>query len=70
MSLHSQLRSCNRNKNMWRRALVLLPLLAGVSPSQNEITFQENGYSNVLVTISPDVPKDRAQATVDGIKVS
>ena len=47
--------------------LCLLPLLV---QGQGQIQFSGNGYSEVVVSISPDVPGDNGQAIVDGIKVS
>ena len=46
-------------------ALCLLPLLV---QGQGQIQFSGNGYSEVVVSISPDVPGDDGQAIVDGIK--
>ena len=50
--------------------IVALAFFAGSSLVLSEITFNENGYSNVVVTVSPDVPKENAKSVVDGIKVS
>ena len=35
----------------------------------NEIVFEDNGYSNVVVSISPDVSPENGQSIIDGIKV-
>ena len=49
--------------------IAALALLSGSSLVWSEISFQDNGYTNVVVTVSPDVPKENAQSVVDGIKV-
>ena len=49
--------------------IAALTLLSGSSLVWSEISFQDNGYTNVVVTVSPDVPKENAQSVVDGIKV-
>ena len=51
------------------RSGLILGLLAAFSVAYGQIQFAENGYSNVVVTVSPDVPKENAQSVVDGIKV-
>ena len=34
------------------------------------ITIEDNAYSNILVAISPDVPKNEAETIIDNIQVN
>jgi len=52
----------------------LLPLLLSgltlkVTATLGQIQFADNGYSNVIVTISPDVNPDLADEILNGTKV-
>lgn len=50
--------------------LTVLQLLNGSSyVSGTRINIQDNAYSDILVAISPDVPKDEAPTIISNIQV-
>ena len=49
------------------RMLVLIILL--FTPGLLAITFENNGYQDVIVTIHPDVPEVNGQNIINNIKV-
>jgi len=46
---------------------LIFPLILGLSAA---ITFEKNGYKDVIVSIHPDVPETNAVAIISGIKVA
>ncbi len=44
-------------------------VFVAIAASTAEVVFESNGYSNVVVSISPDMPETNAAAIIDGIKV-
>ena len=53
-----------------KRLLLFLILFLGLSPVTSELTIQDFGYRDLVVTISPDIPGDQADQVIAGIKVS
>ncbi len=54
-------------------ASVVVSLLCLVGSTKADISFAENGYSDVVVAISPDVHsanQEESKAVIDGIKVN
>ena len=47
----------------------MLLVLPALCLGQGQIQFNNNAYSEVIVSISPDVPNANGQQVVDGIKV-
>ena len=54
---------------MMRVVALLVAAALSLGASAAEIEFVDNGYRNLVVSISPDIPSDDGQAIVDGIKV-
>jgi len=51
------------------RDLLLLSLSVLLGSTTGQIRFESNGYSNVIVTISPDVGPENAEGILQGIEV-
>ncbi len=49
--------------------LLLLLLLPFASGTPGVVTLRDNGYRGLVVSVSPELPPDQAQETVQAIKV-